>query len=305
MKKIAGVKRSFIFTFFVLCSFLSNAQFFSGFSIGYAFPKYYSGTAKMYNLDFNSFTNTYDHTNNSITEEGNRETCRFNVGDGFFIAGELGYKINKHYSVSINFSYLNNYKFKNFDYAFERRVIFINHDLDSGYNSLNEFVYYPDDSTAKFITFFYGKKMIFSPNISYNFSEKKFSPEISVGVSISKLTIFREHSEYYLTSRPLKDLFIKTETKYNKTLFTPYLSLAVNYRINENLSLRFNSELRSFLNFYADEGIQYFYCRSVSWPIQDMYNIEDKNEHPAPSSRPERYNLNSFDFSIGLRYYLK
>jgi len=279
-------KKHILLTFLLLIFLSSSAQFFVGFNCGYAFPIYNKRT----NNNFEGIYQINDNSNSNTEWVKNK----FNAGTGVLFSCDVGYKFKKHIGLSLQFSYLNNNSIKiNKEGATKEDY------YSSFYEDSLQYIY----SVIKTIQNYNSRILNFSPNFSYSYSNGKCFPEFSAGISISAITIFCNSNtnayRHFETGTPqiiLNDALLKYKY-YKKFQISPYFSLSINYKINENLILKICSSYHRLI-FKADSKQQYYSeikSSESQSPVIDntVYEKDLQNE---------LFNLSSIDISLGIRY---
>ncbi len=82
-----------------------------------------------------------------------------------------------------------------------------------------------------------------------------------------------------------------------------YMSLSTCYQLTNKIELKFNVELNAFLGFYVEKGTQYYHLDYYKINDEIIKNNIDTENYTIPSTRPEYYNFNTLNFSLGIRYY--
>lgn len=277
-----------------------KAQFFAEINTGYAAPLYYLGYSK---INETNFPNSYRYYDNSANIDTSYITySKYNMGNDMLFGAILGYKIKNNWLISINCNYLNNYKYNIFYKPFTTETL---RQSNSFYENEEYSLY-----TYHKQKFYYGKRFSLTPSISYRILNNKFGFESSLGLSLSYLTVYRniEITEETINgytdfeSSNLKSSVYKEY--YNKNNhFGILFSLAFLYQISNNLELHINTQLNALSGFFVDSGTRYYQSNYLQIDGVVIENIENLNELDIPSTRPEYYNFNTLNFSLGIRYY--
>lgn len=275
-----------------------NAQFFVELNTGYAAPINFLG----YDNKKQWHTSNYRYYDNTQGIDSSYYILnKFNMGNGLFLNGEFGYKLNDRFEFSLKIAYLNNY---NLNFAYNP---FTRETVREGYT------YWAEDSISSLYSFnkeysFYGKRLSFIPKVSYLFIYNKITIQPSLGFSISYITLYKNtelniesiDKDSYSSYNSIEKLVWKEYFKKNNH-FGAYLSLAVLYEINPKIDLKFGFESNLLLASQIENGIQYYYSRQYELNDELMVNSVDNDEQTSATDK-EYFNFNTLNFSLGIRY---
>ena len=250
-----------------------NAQFFAEINTGYAAPINFLG----YNHNKHWQTNDYRYYDYMQGIDTSYYVYnKFNMGNGSFLNGELGYHFNNKLEFSLNVYFLNNNEFDVFYNSFTRETVRMSNQ------------YFEDDSTSSFSSFskeysYFGKRLSFSPMGSYTFSFNKFRIQPSLGLSISYITLYRNttlNTNYIDTDNHFENKRIEKEEwkeyfKKNHHLGVN-LSISTFFKLNQSTELKFCIESNLLLASQIDEGIQYYYSHYYELNNEVLINSVEK-----------------------------
>jgi hypothetical protein len=290
-------------TYYLLLFFLSintvNAQFYIELNTGYAAPIYYTGENKSYEQ---AYPHEYTYTDTSFTEYR-----KYNMGNGLSFGSTLGYKAKNGLTFGLDLFYLNNkdmnFLYNNFSHDRNMRYIWgLNEDRPEAYSKDEQYANY------------YSSRISLTPQIGYVFNIKHAFLEVFAGVSLSDVIVYRFHigdSEAvspYFNEDP-NDLsyylrYTEWKTKYNKKLISPSFGIKYSLPLFKNFSI--NSEVTVFplLSFDRNEGLFYYYSiLEIKGDVETFQEWTYDRRDRVPQGVPlERFNLNSINFSLGVRY---
>lgn len=274
-----------------------NSQFFVEISTGYAAPLYLTGDHERYDNMFRDIF-TFDNETTFITK-------KYNMGNGIFIGGGLGYKNKGAFSFSLDGFYLNNYIVPFAYNSFQNVTEGENHYTTSEGNALVT-------NTYCFIYSYYGKRLTITPKIGVFHHFNSFTVELNLGLSLSSIKIYQIANKAIKTTYEPENedgVFQKEWTHlikecYQKNiLVSPYLSLQVNYSINSDISLFSSISWSPLIQFYATNAWQYYDEETSKENGSLIYSAIDDNTIDIDATNQKYYNLSSLNFSLGIRYY--
>ncbi len=287
-----------VFTFALILYCFENsikAQFYIGVHTGYASPLYYCNDTrkKISDLEYASKYTTYCKNSTTIIRKNNK----VNVGNGLFYSFELGYKINKRFSISLNGFYLNNNKYSLF------------------YNKpSNEYQYVSNINTYaenNYVLSYFGKRASLTPCFIGSVQKKNCSLEFSLGVTASKLTIYRNIEMHHFLLYPWdydknrRDYYKSTKEYYTQKIqYRPSVSLRILKNINARLAINASVEWYPFQTIYIYHGKQYY---SKEYSTEDnvvLLSTEDTNEYDVQLNGAISVNFNTLNLGIGIRYFI-
>ena len=282
--------KNFFLIFIMLFSIHSFGQLFARIDGGYSFPVYNK------NLHHN-FSDYYQIVDNSYSSR-KWVDHKFNVGTGINLNGEIGYRLKEKFNFSLRFSYLNNKSKDGYNEFANRKGYY-----STVFSDSVQFIY----SVTNVIENYNSKVINFTPKISYCFfHSKKLIPEVAVGLSIYNFTIYRcdnydNYKELSDISTSIPDTLLHTNTfkyMYFKNYYLrPYLSISVNYKINENIIFLINTSYHKLI-FKADKMVQYYSEYNSNY----YASVIDKNEYEKELPN-EYFNLSNLEINFGLKYY--
>jgi len=232
---------------------------------------------------------------------------KYNMGAGLNFNGEIGYKLDKHFVFSINTLFLNNQDLNisgNYFTEVYTGETYILNEVTSWYGR----------TKVTNTSYYYGQRLSFTPKVTYYVNYNKFKYEVSIGPTLSYLTIHKNIENIGVSTLGVNN--VEEEVRNSKALekykfkknnhISDYFAFAAYYGLSSNLDLRFSAELNCFLGFKVSEGYQYY---SMSEYVENgvvLNSEEDINHYDSNSSdlSNKHYNFNTYNLSIGVRYYL-
>ncbi|MDD4236847.1 MAG: hypothetical protein PHF99_12610 [Bacteroidales bacterium] len=225
----------------------------------------------------------------------------FNIIQSPFISFTGGYKLNS-WAISFGFSYCDNKTFTSFNkqnsYFRDKSIIWENIGDDRIFvnRSIENYSY----STKGYYVL---------PEISYIFKLKQFRISPFLGVSLKYLTVYesitRKTTSYILDSTEEASPNFVTERYNCKSSFSNDLSnvfalwsgLQISYDISDNFNLlgKINCSLGNTIRVV--EKVQ------TSYESEFMGNVIESNKNKYVYATDQLWNLNSINFSLGIRYY--
>jgi hypothetical protein len=305
-KKIMGkIKLLLISVCFTISPQLVNSQFFVELNTGYAAPLYYTGKDTVYNQDY---IHKYRYADTIFTECG-----KYNMGNGFSLGSSMGYLTKIGLKFDLDIFYLNN-KDINFlynNYRHEWNMAYgwnFGDSIPKYYNKYEQYIAY------------YSSRFSLIPKIGYVHDFKDFSLEYYIGSCFSDITVYVYYNGYdesvTNTTGVVHGTFGEqiyhyyqleesvSKFKYNKKLITPYFQLKCNYKFNPNLSLNMAASVSPFMSFNKDKGLYYYYGRKSVYDDREFLQEQELEmiDIVPQGIKPNRYNLNVINFSLGIRY---
>ena len=297
------VRISIIVVLFSIVSFTVKAQFSIELNTGYAAPLYYFGKNKVYEQEF---AHNYTYLDTSFTE-----FKKYNMGNGIRFGVSLAYITKNRLKFGLSVNYLNNKDVPLLynSYKVDEAMVYnwnYGQELPLYYAIDEQFVKYNSIITSLI------------PNLGYIFRFDNSSFEVNIGGTLTKISVFINHisrSEWVSTITndgliydPNGQFFHLYEriskSKADKLLISPSIGFIYHYKIKSNFGLTCSATIFPFMSFDQDKSILYY--TSTREVIVDKENFEEQTWNvvynlPAGTT-PERYNLNSLNLCIGLRY---
>jgi hypothetical protein len=276
-----------------------NAQFYIELNTGYAAPVYYSGENKSYEQ---AYPHKYTYNDTSFTEYR-----KYNMGNGLSFGSTIGYKAKNGLTFGLDVFYLNNkdinFLYNNFSH--ERIMHYswgLNEDRPETYSKYEEYIN------------FYSSRISLTPQVGYVFNIKNMFLEVFAGVSLSDVTVYRflivesELGSHYYNNDPndLSYYFrrIVKKSKYNKKLLSPSFGIKYSLPLFKNFSINSGVTVFPLLSFDRNEGLLYYVSDlEIRDDVETFQEWTDDRPDMVPQVGPlERFNLNSINISLGLRY---
>ncbi len=279
----------------VIFPIIAKSQFFVELNTGYATPLSF--------IKYNDYkhlqANTYEYRNNVERIDTSYSIFqKFNMGTGVFINSEFGYRLNNNLEFSLGFYYLDNNKFGAFYTPFNRNISRYSHFASE---ETDNYFY------GTFDNYFYSKRLSFSPNIAYSFIFNRFRIQPALGLSISYITLYRNAilnstSNNNLGKNYIRQLEKRTGFKKNNHIGANF-SVSTFFELNQKIEFKFSIVSCLFLNSEIQKKTQYYYSHYERLNGEVVINIVDKDVFDLSSNEKEYFNLNTLNFSIGVRYY--
>ncbi len=291
-------------TYCLVLFFLSinavNAQFYIELNAGYAAPVYYTGENKSYEQ---AYPHKYTYNDTSFTEYR-----KYNMGNGLSFGSNIGYKAKNGLTFGLDIFYLNNkdvnFLYNNFSHERNMRYTWdLNEDRPENYGKYEQY-----DN-------FYSSRLSLTPQVGYVFNIKHAFLEVFAGVSLSDVTVYRfsivesEDVFPYFNNDPnnLSYYFrrIVKKSKYNKKLISPSFGIKYSLLLYKNFSINSGVTVFPLLSFDRNEGLIYYISDlEIRDDVETFQVWTDDRLDMVPQGVPlERFNLNTINISLGLRYY--
>ena len=293
-----------IILFFLIFSLALKSQFFVGYKTGYDFS-----TNRIEKLQK---TSSFYQTN----ELGNGVPVFMYLGEGFYNAIEVGYKCK---NISIDISAGGNVNNFNLNYLNEKNAYFQNitpykttyYDTLQLNSYFREF--FDEFLTFEDLTFYQYRYNLYNINtsVSFYYATKSFDFKIKTGFSFNYLKIdFETDWQSNMYSRTQSAEFRNIQTKsiiFERPKVSWLIAFEADYRMSESYYFFFGFGYRP-LNFTPVN------CRVIAaeaYTIENGETVESINdvgqgevEFLFPQSfTPIKYNFNTLNVSIGLRYF--
>ncbi|MFO7790828.1 MAG: hypothetical protein R6V32_09670 [Bacteroidales bacterium] len=290
-------------TYCLVLFFLSinavNAQFYIELNTGYATPVYYTGENKSYEK---AYPHKYTYNDTSFTEYR-----KYNMGNGLSFGSTIGYKAKNGLTFGLDVFYLNNedmnFLYNNFSHDRNMRYTWgLNEDRPEAYSKDEQYANY------------YSSRISLTPQVGYVFNIKNMFLEVFAGVSLSDVTVYRifigesEHLSHDYSNDPNDLIYyfrrIVKKSKYNKKLVSPSFGIKYSLPLFKNFSINSGVTVFPLLSFDRNEGLLYYVSDlEIRDDVETFQEWTDDRPDMVPQVGPlERFNLNSINISLGLRY---
>jgi len=272
--------KKLIIIFLIIIAFVSNAQFYTDFNIGY-------------NKSILSEIRSYDITQYKYNDsekyyyEKNIELQKINVAEGIFISNEIGYRLKKRWGFSINTYYFNNKK-TNWPVVnqVKNKKIYFNDTLSS-YNYINNK--------------FYSTQFRVTPQINMYFKISKLEYIVSLGFTFSTIKVYLNRNIKTDNGEDYNQKLTFYDKKQIKTSIV--FSNSFLYKINNKIGLL---AIVTFapMDFFTGKTVQTSKTGYVKNNDTNKINYINDNKQQEIDNifYFNQFGYSNINFSLGIRY---